>query len=199
MTMSASSEPSAARMPDISPFEVLAEELGSVAGRIEREVNLRVAAAVADLERRDAEREVRMLRLEQAMQERIAALHDGRDGRPGEPGPPGEAGRDGAPGERGERGQPGERGQDADAAETAALKAEMDDLRRQISDLQAQARDFSDEEFRQRIDRAFEPPREPPRVTVTVPVHLPRRGKEVTTIEHDNRGRATRMVKEEAA
>jgi hypothetical protein len=123
MTTSACASPSAPPMRATSPFDVLAEELGAVAGRIERESSLRIQAAVADLERRDAERELRLTRLEQTINERLAAVRDGRDGEPGPIGPQGErglpgergeagpAGRDGRDGEQGPPGEPGERGE----------------------------------------------------------------------------------------
>ncbi len=98
----------------MSPLEVLAEELGSVAGRIERESGLRISAALSDMQRVDAERELRLSRLEQAAQERIANVRDGRDGVPGEKGESGEAGlpgRDGEPGREGPAGRDGRNGE----------------------------------------------------------------------------------------
>lgn len=47
-----------------SPLEVLSEELGRTAGRIEREARLRIDAAIADVKRIDAERELRLTTLE---------------------------------------------------------------------------------------------------------------------------------------
>jgi integrin beta 3 len=106
-------------------IEALADELGQLAGRVERELNLRVGTVIARLEQRDAEREARSLRLEQELRERIAAVRDGKDGRDGldgkagEPGaaglvgpvgPAGEAGARGEAGPQGERGEPGEPG-----------------------------------------------------------------------------------------
>jgi hypothetical protein len=128
---SASSEPRSRGMPN-SPLEVLADELGAVAGRIERETTLRLSAAIADIRRLDAERELRLSRLEQDIAQRLATVRDGKDGEPGPegppgppgaslkgdpgepglPGPPGERGADGLPGPQGERGDPGERGAD---------------------------------------------------------------------------------------
>lgn len=67
-------------MPAHSPIDILAEELGAVAGRIEREAQLRIDAAIADIARRDAERELRMVQLERRMDERLAALKDGAPG-----------------------------------------------------------------------------------------------------------------------
>src|SRR5215204_345605 len=112
---------SAQAMP-ATPFEVLAEEFGAVAGRIEREVNLRVAAAIADFARRDAERELAVIKLLQEVREQVAtrltSITNGKDGAPGMDGAPGRNGKDGAPGqlgpagERGAPGAPGEHGAD---------------------------------------------------------------------------------------
>jgi hypothetical protein len=63
-----------------SALERLADELGSVAGEIEREVKLRVDAALADIARREAERELRIVMLERRMEERLASLKDGDPG-----------------------------------------------------------------------------------------------------------------------
>jgi hypothetical protein len=88
-------------MPAITPFDILADELGAVAGRVEREASLRLTATLADLDKRDAERELRLVRLEQTAAERLAALRDGKDGAPGKDGRDGENGADGAPGRDG--------------------------------------------------------------------------------------------------
>jgi hypothetical protein len=126
------SDPSSAlRMSATSPFEVLAEELGAVAGRVERELGLRVTAVEARVEaviarleqryaERDAEREAKVARVEQALSERLASLQNGKDGRDGvdgAPGPEGPPGHPGAPGEAiqgpaGIQGPPGEKGAD---------------------------------------------------------------------------------------
>jgi hypothetical protein len=88
-------------MSDIdTPLELLAGELGAVAGRIEREADLRVTAVVADLNRRIAEAELRIATL-------VGGIKDGERGERGEPGesivgPPGEKGLDGLPGRDGE-------------------------------------------------------------------------------------------------
>ena len=99
-------------MSDIdTPLELLAGELGAVAGRIEREADLRVTAAVADLNRRIAEAELRIATL-------AASIKDGERGEPGPPGesvvgPSGERGPDGPPGRDGESivGPPGPAGE----------------------------------------------------------------------------------------
>jgi hypothetical protein len=95
----------------------LAEELGAVAGQIEREANLRLAAAISDLQRHETERELRFHKLERLIEERLASLKDGepgapgRDGADGKDGAPGMDGRNGDPGPQGQQGEPGERGE----------------------------------------------------------------------------------------
>jgi hypothetical protein len=94
---------SAPRMSDISQAEVIfLEEAGSVLGRVEREATLLGRALTSDVERRAAELELRMVRMEQAVAERLASLQDGRDGKDGV------EGRDGADGAVGPPGPPGE-------------------------------------------------------------------------------------------
>jgi hypothetical protein len=97
-------------MSAISPFEVLAEELGAVAGRVERELGLRTTAAIETLHRHGAELEVWKVRMEQSLTERLGRLQDGRDGKDGVDGLPGENGAVGPPGPPGEaiQGPPGE-------------------------------------------------------------------------------------------
>lgn len=97
-----------------SPFDLLAGELGAVAGRIERESSLRIAAAIADLKRVDAERELRLAELERRLDSRLAEVRDGRDGENGERG---EKGEQGEVGERGPAGEAGERGEKGDTGE----------------------------------------------------------------------------------
>jgi hypothetical protein len=94
-------------MPD-TPFDVLADEMGAVAARIERECLLRLSSLSSEVQRQLAECEVRMLRMEAAATERLAGL---RDGLPGERGAPGEAGAKGEAGERGEVGEQGLQGE----------------------------------------------------------------------------------------
>lgn len=145
MTTSGSASPSAPPMPAMSPFDVLADEFGAVAGRIEREVTLRVNAALADLARKDAERELFVTRLMQDISERVNARlatvkdgvdgkdgrdgidgvngkdgADGKDGAPGRDGLDGAAGPAGEPGPTGERGLPGEAGRDGSHGERGA-------------------------------------------------------------------------------
>jgi hypothetical protein len=114
-------------------IDLLAIELGVVAGRIEREVNLRLMAVVAEIARREAElnarvaeREARFATLERAVADRLAELKDGKDGidgKDGENGAEGTAGKDGEPGQdgkdgiAGEPGKPGEPGQDGEAGQ----------------------------------------------------------------------------------
>lgn len=95
-----------------SPFDLLAGELGTVAGRIERESSLRIAAAIADIKRVDAERELRLAELERRLDSRLAEVRDGRDGENGDRGEKGDTGEAGPQGERGEQGPAGERGAD---------------------------------------------------------------------------------------
>ena len=108
-----------------SPLEIVAEELGAIAARIERELKLALVAALAEIrEERSALRADRAdteLGLERLVAAKLASLHDGppgpqgergERGEPGEAiiGPPGEPGPPGPPGEpgRGEKGEPGE-------------------------------------------------------------------------------------------
>lgn len=97
-------------MPALSPVEIIAEEAGLILGRVEREATLTVKALTSDIERRDAERELRLVRMEQTVTERLRTLQDGRDGKDGETGLPGENGAAGPPGAPGEaiQGPPGE-------------------------------------------------------------------------------------------
>jgi hypothetical protein len=122
-----------------SPFELLAAELGAVAGRVEREAAYRIAALAADIERRFAERELQIERLhtfvegmvankfaewDQIVADRMVTLKDGRDGAdgkdgangvdglPGSAGVAGEQGLQGLPGEKGETGATGATGKD---------------------------------------------------------------------------------------
>jgi hypothetical protein len=145
MTTSGSASPSAPPMPATSPFDVLAEEFGAVAGRIERESGLRVTAAIADLGRKFAEQDLLLTKLLQDVNERVnarlatvrdgvdgrdgAAGRDGVDGAPGRDGIDGKDGRDGADGVQGpaggtgpagERGLAGEPGKDGLPAERGA-------------------------------------------------------------------------------
>lgn len=108
--MSGCASPSGQPVPAVlSPLDILAEELGNVAGRIEREASLRVAAALSDLRRVDAERELRFDGLERRIGERLATV---KDGEPGTDGRDGKDGRDGVPGQDGERGMDGKDGRD---------------------------------------------------------------------------------------
>jgi hypothetical protein len=126
-------------MTATSPFELLAAELGAVAGRVEREAAYRIAALAADIERRFAERELQIERLhksvedliaskvaewDQVVADRMVTLKDGRDGAdgkdgangvdglPGSAGVAGEQGLQGLPGEKGEIGATGATGKD---------------------------------------------------------------------------------------
>jgi hypothetical protein len=111
-------------MPEVSPLNLLAEELGTIAGRIEREINLRLLAAIAEFGRREAEVgrhvaefETRFSVLERMVADRLVNVKDGsngidgKDGAPGRDGIDGAAGRDGTNGERGEKGLDGQNGE----------------------------------------------------------------------------------------
>jgi hypothetical protein len=65
-----------------SPLETLVDELALVAGRIEREAALRIEAAISNLRRIDAERELRLARLERDVADRLAVIEDGKDADP---------------------------------------------------------------------------------------------------------------------
>jgi hypothetical protein len=126
-------------MPATSPFELLAEELGAVAGRIERESAYRFAALVADVERKFAERELQIERLQKSLEitmaanfahwdkitsDRVTSLKDGVDGKDGQSGAQGERGEkgaDGAPGLRGETGLQGLQGIEGARGETGSV------------------------------------------------------------------------------
>lgn len=61
----------------MSPLEALAEELGAIASRIDRDTSLRLDAALANLRSVSAEQELRFERLERALNDRIASVKDG--------------------------------------------------------------------------------------------------------------------------
>ena len=116
-------------MPDISPLDALADELGAVAAQIERELKLTVSLALAEIRASQAESE---LRVERLIGEKLAALQNGPPGPPGEAGargepgeaitgPPGERGLPGPPGAPGEVGPPGAPGADAPVGEVCGL------------------------------------------------------------------------------
>jgi hypothetical protein len=107
-------------MSDISPLDVLAEELGVVAARIERELKLSISVALSELREHlgtlrlaKAELAVCELNLERKMAEKLGSLHDGPPGPQGSPGERGEPGEaiTGPPGEPGIQGPPGEPGE----------------------------------------------------------------------------------------
>jgi len=106
-------------MPDTYlPLEILAEELGAVAARIEREAKLTVAAGIAEVRQVQAElraafAEARQ-QIEAVVRERLAELKDGPAGPPGERGERGEPGEAiiGPAGEQGVPGPPGDAGAD---------------------------------------------------------------------------------------
>jgi hypothetical protein len=114
------------RMPEASPFELLAEELGAVAGRIEREASYRIAALIADVERKVAQQELQIERLQKTVEtmiggnivvwdklinDKLASLKDGVDGKDGPTGAAGERGEKGEQGSAGPAGETGLRGE----------------------------------------------------------------------------------------
>ena len=68
-----------------TPLDDLADALAVIAGRIERETSLRIDRALADLRRVDAERELRLQNLERAVADRVASVKDGAPGRDADP------------------------------------------------------------------------------------------------------------------
>jgi hypothetical protein len=131
-----------------SPFELLAEELGAVAGRIEREAGYKIAALIADVQRRFAEFELKIERQERMINgllaeritqwdnlinEKLSSLRSGTDGLPGKDGvdgasgkdgvdgSPGKDGTDGLPGKDGEPGPAGERGEQGERGEAGPM------------------------------------------------------------------------------
>lgn len=97
-------------MPSTSPADVIAIEVGAVAGRWEREANLRVAAAISDIQRQQAEHALGFERLLRQVADVLAGVKNGERGERGLPGEPGLPGSSGAPGQSGEPGPQGERG-----------------------------------------------------------------------------------------
>jgi hypothetical protein len=110
------------RMTATSPFELLAAELGAVAGRVEREAAFRIAALAADIERRFAEKELQLERLQKLLEgavagrivqwdqiitDKVASLQNGKDGRDGKDGVDGKDGLQGLAGVAGEQGLQG--------------------------------------------------------------------------------------------
>lgn len=91
----------------MSPLDVLADELGAIAGRIERELRQGFEATIAKLEARAAALELQVLRGETDRSERLAAAVAELRERPGEAGPAGQDGADGRDGADGKEGPPG--------------------------------------------------------------------------------------------
>jgi hypothetical protein len=112
-------------MTATSPFELLAQELGAVAGRIEREAAYRIAALISDMKQQFSERELQIERLQKTLEAAIAgrivlwdqmitdkvnSLHDGKDGANGQDGKDGIEGKQGPQGECGVEGPAGPQG-----------------------------------------------------------------------------------------
>jgi hypothetical protein len=123
------------RMTATSPFELLAAELGAVAGRVEREAAFRIAALASDIERRFAEKELQLERLQKLLEgavagritqwdqiitDRMVTLKDGRDGRDGKDGVDGKDGLQGLAGVAGEQGLQGLPGAQGETGATGA-------------------------------------------------------------------------------
>lgn len=87
-----------------TPHEILAEEMGAVAARIERELRQKADLLIHEIRNQLLEAELKFMRLESSVRELMGTVKDG------EPGPRGEQGERGLPGEVGERGEQGERG-----------------------------------------------------------------------------------------
>ena len=88
----------------ISPLEVLAAELGTVAQKIERETKATIDKLVGDIASGFAELRAD---LDDRVAARLAELKDGEPGPAGAPGAPGATGPAGPPGEQGGPGEPG--------------------------------------------------------------------------------------------
>jgi hypothetical protein len=91
-------------------LDLIVEELAAVAGQAERERDLLLARKLAELNQREAEHELRLLKLEQELRNRLASLRDGEKGERGEKGEQGDKGET-IKGEKGEQGPPGEKGE----------------------------------------------------------------------------------------
>jgi integrin beta 3 len=119
MNLNASGDLSSLPKPVTSPFEMLAAELGAVAGRIEREAHLKINNAITEAKNQHMALELRFVRMEEMLtgvqkelREKLATLKDGKDGHDGKDGAPGKDGQDGVAGPRGEPGAPGKDGAD---------------------------------------------------------------------------------------
>jgi hypothetical protein len=117
---------------------LLAAELGAVAGRVEREAAFRIAALAADIERRFAEKELQLERLQkllegavagritqwdQIINDKVASLRNGEDGVDGTNGEDGLDGKDGLQGLVGPAGEQGLQGVSGEKGETGATGA----------------------------------------------------------------------------
>jgi Collagen triple helix repeat (20 copies) len=89
--------------------EVARHELAAIAGQAERERDLLLARRLAEWDKREAQHELRLVQLEQAIRERLATLRDGKDGQDGKA-EKGETGPQGPQGEQGPQGPQGETG-----------------------------------------------------------------------------------------
>lgn len=152
-------------MPASSALDALADELGAVAGRIEREADLRIRTALAEAAREYAERNLAFDRIIRRMEDALAGIRSGDPGTPGErgekgdPGAAGESGKAGEPGPRGEpgeQGSPGERGPEGPAGPQGERgergadgkgidPSQLQDILRAIDDIKSKANKADDE------------------------------------------------------
>src|SRR4051812_42633334 len=166
-TMQPFAEPSQPHGPAMSEFEILADELGAVAGQIERESRLKVGTCISDLERRDAERELRMLRLEQELRDKASAVKDGANG------------TDGINGVNGVNGVDGRDGRDGRDAEIPPVP---DDVAAMVTRALMFAAQPMPTPERVAPDK--------PELHVSIQNNIPRKGVERTVVtKHDDKGR----------
>src|SRR5262245_46803973 len=83
--------------------DIIIHELATQAGQAERERDLLLGKKLAEYE-------LRLVQLEQAVRDRLAAMRDGEKGAPGDKGEKGEQGPQGPQGEQGPQGPQGEQG-----------------------------------------------------------------------------------------
>src|SRR5258708_11280969 len=90
--------------------DLVIEELSAIAGQAERERDLLLARTIAEYE-------LRLVKLEREVRDRVAAVRDGEKGADGGKGEQGEMGQQGAPGAPGEPGAQGAQGEMGAAGE----------------------------------------------------------------------------------
>jgi hypothetical protein len=106
--------------------DLIIEEIAAAAGQAERERDLLLAKKLAELDRREAEHQLRLMQLEQSVKDRLASLQDGEKGEHGEKGENGEKGEQGPQGEKGDAGEKGDsiQGEKGEKGETGAAGAD---------------------------------------------------------------------------